>query len=312
MRPIFKPLFRQFVAVVAAGLVGAAQAQHPIDVERSSAEGEHLQALAEFDRMPARRATSAAIIAAGKSAWALSLPSRAQREFDRALLSPDLDPEQRSRLLLSRGILDYQEGRYQVAGVYAEKAVQLQKEASPLRGQCWLLWGDSLVRLGQQGAAQDKYMQALQESEGDSIPGIHFRLGMTQLSLGRLDEARAEFEQVPLRHEQAAPAIRSLAEIALQQGQYEQAAFWLERGRALFPERFLDSWVDYALVQVAVGNHDKERVRELQVAATKKYPPSDYWYTLLSSAVEAFLWDESRHSSVTSSATQSEAARGQG
>lgn len=287
-------MFRSgYIGLILAVLAIPAEAQHPIDVERSAAKAEYFQALVAFDKLPARRATPEAIVAAAKSAWALGLAERAIREYDRALRDDTLDALQRARLLLARGIIDYQEGRYQVAALFAEKGVAALLEDNALKAQIWLLWAESLVKLNSYGAAEEKYISASQHAAEASRAEIYFLLARCQLNLGKWEEARLNFEQVPLRHERAAAAMRHLAEIALQQRRHEQASFWLQKGREDFPDEFLDSWVDYALVKAAIDRGELKKVQELQQRAEQKYPPSDTWLVLLNSAAEAFYWSES-------------------
>ncbi len=282
------------IGMVALFATSEAVAQHPIEIERSTAQGDYLQALVAFDKLPSRRATSTSVIAAGKSAWALGLDERAIKEFDKALRDPSLNDVQRGRILLSRGVIEFQEERSQVAALYAEKAVQALVEPSPLRAQAWSLWGDSLAKQNAWGSAEEKYSNAQKETAGDGVIDAHFKLGRCQMHLGKLEEARVNFENVPLQHEHAPAAIRNLALVALEQKRYTQATFWLEQGRQYFADDFLDSWVDYALVVAAANSHDREKVVSIRDAAIKKYPPSDYWFTLLNSAAEAYLWSDSR------------------
>jgi len=290
-----RAILRQAVwgVILAALWVWPLAAQHPIDVQRKAAQGEYLEALATYDRIPKRQITTAAMISAGKAAWALSLPERATLEFDQALQDKQLGKEPRARLLLSRGIIEYQEGHYQVAILYAEKTLRLLKQPSPLQAKAWLLWGESLSQLKSYGAAEDKYEKALAGSLPSEQPEINYLLGICRMKLGRWEDARRNFEKVPLQHPRTPDSLRSLAEISLQAGRYAQAVFWLTRGRKDYPDHFLDSWVDYALVRAAAEMKDAKQVRQLQSEAQKKYPPSDHWLTLLNAAAESFNWQQS-------------------
>ena len=271
-------------------LSAAASAQHPIDVQRKTADGDYIGALALYDRMPRRQVTTPAVIAAGKAAWALSLPERAMAEFDQALQDKELSGGERARLLLSRGAIEFQEGRSQVAILYAERALQLLREPSSLQAKAWLLWGESLSQLKSYGAAEDKYQKALSASLPAERPEVHYLLGVCQMKLGRLSEARQNFEQVPLEHPRTPETLRSLAELSLQEGRHAQAIFWLNKGRKDYPDQFLDCWVDYTLLRAAAQMNDAKQVRRLQEEAQNKYPPSDHWLTLLNAAAESFNW----------------------
>ena len=265
-------------------------AQHPIDVQRKAAAGEYYEALVSYDQLPRRRSTTLSTVAAARSAWGLGLPARAIVEYDKALQDEKLEPSERARLLLSRAIIEFQEGRFQVAQLYAEKAAALLPTPSPLRSKVWFVWGQSLDRLSQYGAAEERYKLAADESSEDERGDIYYLLGKCQERLGRFDEARDSLQKVPLRHEQAPFAMRQLAEIALNAGRPKEVEFWLTTGRREYPESFLDSWVDYALARGAMMNQDDQRLSEILDEATKKYPPSDHWLNLLRGAVEGYRW----------------------
>ena len=267
-----------------------ALADHPADVQRLTSEKEYYEALRIYQHIPKRQLTTDAVIAAGKSAWALSLPQLAINEFEKALQDEQIDESKRASLLLSRGIIEYQEDRFRVAILFAERVIELIKNPSPLRSKAWLLWGESLVSLKSYGAAEDKFVKAAAEATQAELPSIYYSLGNTQFKLGKLDAARVSFEKIPLHDENASYAMRRLAEISLQERKYDQANFWLSRGKRDFPEQFIDSWVDYALVQVAVSKDDEATASKIQADAERKYPPSDTWVTLLNAAVEELHW----------------------
>lgn len=293
MKALFTCGVSLFVAVVAAAMPAAAQ--HPVEVQRLAASGDYFVALTTFERMPRRIATTESIIAAARSAWGLGLASRAQEEFDRALRDEKLPEDEKARLFLSKGIIEYQEGRYQVAVLHAERATSivdnlLPTSASPLRAKALLLWGDGLSRLGSHGDAEARYVRALDDAAIDDLPQINFSLGLCRRALGKYEAARSNFESVPLGHELTPDAIRNLAILALDTGKLQAADFWLSKGRSDYPDSFLDSWVDYAMMRVAIGSNDVAAVRTLRETAGKKYPPSDQWLTLLQAAAESYEW----------------------
>jgi hypothetical protein len=287
------------IICLAAQLVAARPglAQHPVEVQRLAASGDYFVALTTFDKMPKRVATSQSILAAARSAWALGLSARALEEFDKALRDETLSEEDKARVHLSKGIIEFQEGRFQIASLHAEKSIvtldALEKaEPSPLRAKAYLLWGDSLAKLTSFGEAEDKYIKALDDASPEDKPQIHYSLGKCRVQLSKYEQARENFENVPLNHELTPEAIRGLASIALDTGKFASAAFWLNKGRTDYPDNFLDSWVDYALMRIAVNQNSIQHVREIRQTAAKKYPPSDHWLVLLQAAAESFEWDQ--------------------
>lgn len=274
-----------------------AAAQHPVEVQRLAASGDYFVALTTFEMMPRRVATTQSIMAAARSAWALGLSSRALDEFDRALRDEKLGGEDQARIHLSKGIIEFQEGRYQVSALHAEKCIDTLNTIespgpNPLRAKAYLLWGDSLSKLNSYGQGEQKYMQALDDAAEDDKPQINYALGKCRLQLGKFDQAKENFETVPLNHELTPDAIRALAGIAIETGKFSAATFWLQKGRSEYADSFLDSWVDYALMRAAISENDGQSVKDIRTTSMKKYPPSDQWLILLQAAAESYEWSQ--------------------
>ena len=90
-------------------------ADHPVDVQRLSSEGDYFKALTMYELLPDRRLNDDARVSAAKSAWALGLTKKAASIFDAVLRSGTLDNDDRARVTLSRGIIEYQEEHYQAS-----------------------------------------------------------------------------------------------------------------------------------------------------------------------------------------------------
>ena len=159
-----RTVFITWLLALIGGLAAPVFAEHSIDVQRLAAKEQHFEALTVYEKLPRRTITTGATLAAAKSAWALSLPNVAIEEFEKALRSDQLTIDEIARAYLARGIIEYQEERYQISVFYAEKLISLLKTESPLRARAWLLWGDSLYELGAYGASQSKFEKALQEA----------------------------------------------------------------------------------------------------------------------------------------------------
>ncbi len=267
-----------------------AGAEHPIEVQRLAASGDYLKALSAYEAIPQRRRTSYSTIAAARSAWALGLTARASEEFDRVLSEDTLEPVDKGRVLLSRAIIEYQERRYPTAALFAERSSRELQEPTVLRAKVWLLWGQALNKMDAYPAAEEKLAKALEESSIEDLGTIHYETGLVKEALGKIQEAREHFEKVPLEHEKTPLAMRHLATLALQDGKYADALFWLEKGRKDFRDNFLDSWVDYAQVQAAIGLNNVDKVRSIRAEAQKQFPPSDKWFSLLEAAAEGYEW----------------------
>ena len=265
-------------------------AQHPVDVQKKTAEGDHFRALANFDKLPRRRKTKDAKLAAAKSSWALGLSKRAVKEYEELLRSDSLSEREKAEILLSRGIIELQEERPEVALVYAEKTIKVLESPSPLRSRAWMLWGEGLYASKSYGPACNKFKKAVEEALPLEKPDIEYQIGRCERKLGKYEEAINHFQRIPLYHPRTPDAVRNLAQVSLDQSDFKQAAFWLEKGKQEHPGKFLDSWVDYAFMQIAIHNEDSQTVKQIRVQAQEKYPPSDAWLALLNAAAQAFEW----------------------
>ena len=278
--------------ILAAAPLQPVLAQSAIEVQKKAAEARYYDSLLEYEKIPRSRVNTDTALAAARSAWALGLSERAAQEYDLALRDDNLGEAQRARVLFSRGIVELQQGRYQSACLYAQKITEILPEPGPLRSRAYLLWGQALLALSSYAAAEEKLSFALSESSPDDISEAHYQLAECQFTLGKYEEARKHFEAVPVHTDRTPAAIRYLAKIALQSGKPSIAAFWLNKGREEFPDNFLDSWVDYALTQVAIGQNDRPMVKSLRESAASKYPPTDSWVVLLNAAAETFEWKQ--------------------
>jgi len=271
-------------------LSSVAVAEHPVDVQRLSAEGEHFKALEMYEKLPDRRLGDDTHIAAAKSAWALGLTKKACELFDSVLRGSSLDNDERARLTLSRGIIEFQEGRYQESALFAEKAASYLPDRSPLRGRALLLWGQGLYKAQAYATAEEKLWRALAESAPEDRPDVSLSLGMTQIKLGKLSDAERALKAIPTDDQNAAEAIRLLAEISLQSGKGDRARFWIDKGKADYSESFLDSWTDYGLTKAALKSGDIEKARKATQEATRRLPPSDPWLILTQASLEQAEW----------------------
>ncbi|MEN9845751.1 MAG: hypothetical protein RIS36_898 [Pseudomonadota bacterium] len=279
------------LAVIQALVMPAlAVAQHAAEVQRLSADGEHMKALAMYELLPNKKLVTETRIAAAKSAWALGLNRQAAEGFDTVLRDPSISQDIRTRLILSRGVIEYQEERYQEAALYAEKAISSMRESVPLRGRAYLLWGQSLLRTGAYVSAHEKFEKALGDVQPQDRPEAHFALGLVDLKLARYAEAQKNLEAIPMDHPRTPVAVRMLAGISLETHQYDRVKFWVEKGKVDYPEAFVDSWGDYGLVQAAIARGDLDEARRVTEIAQKQFAPSDSWIILMQASLEVAEW----------------------
>ncbi|MEY4669758.1 MAG: hypothetical protein RL518_2457 [Pseudomonadota bacterium] len=285
-------------AVIVLALPCQARAQHAAEVQKLSADGEHMKALVMYELLPQKKLVSETRIAAAKSAWALGLNRQAAEGFDAILRDPSIAGDIRTRLILSRGVIEYQEERYQEAALYAEKAISYMRESVPLRGRAYLLWGQSLLRTGAFVSAHDKFEKALADVQPQDRAEAHFAIGLVDLKLARYAEAQKNLEAIPMDHVRTPVAVRMLAAISLETNQFERAKFWIEKGKTDHPEAFVDSWGDYGLVQAALARQDLDEARRITDSAQKQFAPSDSWLILMQASLEIAEWKKREQVSV--------------
>jgi tetratricopeptide (TPR) repeat protein len=291
---MYRLMYLLLYVILALMLPQGVSAEHPIDVERAAADGEYLKAMVDYTKLPQRIVTENASIAYAKSAWALGLPQVAIDTLETTLSRFTVLPQRQAEILLTRGIIELQEHRPQIAALYAERALTSCGEGCPYPAQIYLVWGDAAQKLGSLGAAQNYYESALDASKQHEESEILYRLGVLRYKLGSLKEARQNLELIPLTHERAPQALRYLGMIALASGDAVATKIYLTKGREQFPQHFLDSWTDYALIRAAIIERDSQQVQALRKEAFERFAPSDPWILLLDAASEGFLWSQQK------------------
>ena len=266
--------------VAIAADVPWARAELPIDVQRATAEGDHVTALVRFSRLPRGRLTTPAILAAARSAWALSLTARADDLFAQAAQQRGLTDEEHGDILLSRGVIAFQDGHFEVAKHYAGQLVSIRGLSPVLESKGRVLWAEALFELGELAAAEHQYVEALEKTSPSIRGGVEYRLGLCELRLGKQREAMQHLERVPLEHPDAASAVRALGEAAYNTGEWADALFWLQTGRSRFPDNFLDSWTDFVLVRAALAQGKLKDAGSVLEQAEARFGSGDPWITL--------------------------------
>lgn len=269
---------------------GWAYAEHPVDVQRAEASAEYLTALELYKTIPQRRRTLEATLAAARSAWALSLPTQAKELFDLALRDNRITKIERTRVYFSKGIIEYQDEDYAEALLFANKALEGLTEASELRSQVNLLSAEAYTKLGKLAQAEQKYQMAIEEAGMNDRAELNFLLAEARMHLGKNEESAKNFMAIPIDAPRGAAAITGLAQIEIQKGNFTNAVEWLEKGRAEFPESFLDSNSGYNLMKAYLGAGNLEAAQQLEESSRQKFAPSDGGVVLMQALLEASLW----------------------
>lgn len=296
-------------ALTQLSLAFPAVAQHPIDVQRLYVQGSYYEALLTYEKMPKRTRTMAAEIAAGKSAWALSLPDRSLDVFQKALRDESISDHERYWLLFSRAVISYQEDRFEEAIAYADSALQEFPKDLPITARLHVLKGQALSRLDDYVQALHHYETALTSCAPEEAADIHYLMGLSFFRIGKLNDARQHLEQLPNDHSESAAAVRMLVFISLENESFEEAEHWLNKGVEFYPETFLDSWSDYARLKIAIAASDRKAIKTIVKDSREKYPPSDSWLAMISATAEMYHWKQPQSFKQTKSKSDNESAK---
>lgn len=280
-------------------VTSSANAQAPIDIERKSADGEYMAALAMYDRMPRRIATPLSIIAAAKSAWALGLVDRAVAEYDTALRSGVLSDLEIARVHFAKAAIFLQDNKPGLSILSIDQGLGLLKDPSPLRGTMYVLKGQALAAQGLHPAAVEVLTRAKDEIGEESKIELSYLLGVSLGQVGRYADAKEELKQIPSSHERAPDGIKELIKIADAEHDCQKAAMWVAKGREVYPDAFLDGWYDYLLVEGAIAKdandaESRDEINRLRDAAIAKLPASDSWLALIMAATEQHAWHKAQ------------------
>ena len=256
-----------------------------------SEQGRHLEALVALQKKKSSDLHLADKIAGARSAWALSLPDMARDLWAEILAIEDFRGPERSRIILSRAILEFQEGRYEKSRAYAEQGLR-QVSSPSIRKQLLLVIAENLKEQGALSVAEGYYKQARDEIKDDNDDEVLFLLGECQLKLGLIDDARYSFAKVGTSSTFVQKALRRLAGIDLDQRKYDGVLTWIREARESFPEEFSDQWSSYALIVslLQIGS-EKDAEKELKRLKTK-FSEKDSWYVLARAAYEGRLASE--------------------
>lgn len=268
-------------------------AEHPINVQKNAINKEYYKAMVSFERLPRQKLNKEVLLSAAQSAWALSLPDTAIELFDKILDDKNISNKEKAKIYLYKGIIDFQEGKYSISQIFAKKALSFSNDISEsLKSAALKLLGDSYFKLKLYGEAKREYIEALKYADNNQQPSIYLQKGMAEFYLGSFDEAQKDLQKVSMDNEDAPLAIKLLMKILLEKKDYQKLKKWIEVLNIEFPDEFIDSWIDYAKVKVAISEDNKREALKVLEFAKDKYPESDSWINLARASLETYLWNK--------------------
>jgi tetratricopeptide (TPR) repeat protein len=279
------------ILVAAPTMALSEEASHPFTVVRAVADGDYYSALKNYLTSSSSQVEKQAKIAAVESGAALSLPDFALHESSQLITGDRLSGEEEQKLRFIRALIGYQEGNYNEALKEASLGIDKCKIRCGYGVRLEILTGDAYLKLNKRELALAAYDRAeiLAQDHKELTQEISFRKGEILYDLGEYQASKDHYLKITRTHPRAAKALRRLAEIYLNQKSYDEAVMCLTTGRAEFPEAFLDSWVDYALVEIAAKRHESEALLEISEAAKQRYPSNDGWASLLKAEAEVAM-----------------------
>ena len=285
--------FFTIAAVLNLICVSNSLAEHPINVQKNAINKEYYKAMVSFERLPRQKLNKEVLLSAAQSAWALSLPDTAIELFDKILDDKNISNKEKAKIYLYKGIIDFQEGKYSISQIFAKKALSFSNDISEsLKSAALKLLGDSYFKLKLYGEAKREYIEALKYADNNQQPSIYLQKGMAEFYLGSFDEAQKDLQKVSMDNEDAPLAIKLLMKILLEKKDYQKLKKWIEVLNIEFPDEFIDSWIDYAKVKVAISEDNKREALKVLEFAKDKYPESDSWINLAGASLETYLWNK--------------------
>ena len=285
--------FFTIAAVLNLICVSNSLAEHPINVQKNAINKEYYKAMVSFERLPRQKLNKEVLLSAAQSAWALSLPDTAIELFDKILDDKNISNKEKAKIYLYKGIIDFQEGKYSISQIFAKKALSFSNDISEsLKSAALKLLGDSYFKLKLYGEAKREYIEALKYADNNQQPSIYLQKGMAEFYLGSFDEAQKDLQKISMDNEDAPLAIKLLMKILLEKKDYQKLKKWIEVLNIEFPDEFIDSWIDYAKVKVAISEDNKREALKVLEFAKDKYPESDSWINLAGASLETYLWNK--------------------
>ena len=255
-----------------------------LSIRDLSEQGKYLEAILRADEDQSYKPLGE-IVASAKSAWALSLVSSARKYWDQALAHKDCVGVERARALLARSLMEFQEMNYEVARGLAEEGTALIGE-SELRGELWLLIGESLKAQDLFSISESYFEKAVKEAGSDRKQEALLSLAQTQRLLGKNQEARITLTKVELNSKITPKALTELVNIDASINNSQGVKTWINEGRKLFPSEFNAGENSYKEVKALLADGQlNEASLELERVG-KEVREDDAWLQLSRALVE--------------------------
>ncbi len=244
------------------------------------------RALVSFESSEKNKISLSDKLAAAESAWMLGLVNRAKEIWEEVLADNSFKGKKRYQVILSKAILEIQEGNFDKAREIAERNLANIKDTK-LKAEFYLLIGESLSSQKAYTQAENYYIEAVERSSGDLKNEALYLLGESQFNLGIYKDARKSFLSIEVNSPYAVRALLRLIEIDFQNRNYSRVSNWIKKGKEKYSKKFENPWIRYVSICCLLELR-KLKVAKKELEDFKKwYDEKNTWYELSKAAVES-------------------------
>jgi len=224
-------------------------------------------------------------LAVAKSAWAIGLVDEARIRWDQALEHPDCKGVERARVLLSRAIMELQEGSYDRARGFAEEGSTLVN-SSELRGELNFVIAEALYSQGMYSLAERYYEKVSKEGSKERVQESLLKLSKVMNKLGRFADARKVLTLIELTSSITPHALDELIILDSKNRNFSGVRTWVEEGRSSFPSEFRSSKISYIHAQSLIKEGLLVEAEEEISYISMNSKENDAWLQLGKSLIE--------------------------
>ena len=255
-----------------------------LSIRELNEQGKYFEAVLRVEEVDTYRPLGE-IISAAKSAWALSLVSYARKYWDLALSHKDCVGIEKARVLLAKSLLEFQERNYEQARGLAEEGASLIGE-SDLRGELWLLVGESLRAQELYSLSETYFEKAAKETSGNRKQEVLLSLAQVKKHLGKFEDSRSVLTKIELNSNITTKALTELVNIDANANNYLGVRTWVKEGRKSFPSEFGSSKLCYNNVRAMLADGLVDDAEKEIQKISKEVHAEDVWLQLSRSILE--------------------------
>lgn len=231
----------------AANLDNAIKEAKSAEITRLAKQGRHLEAVRAWLALDKADRSDELKVYVAESAWAVGDVWLARSLWDELESDVEIDSIDRARILLSRGVMEFQENSLSIALDYAERAEKLL-EPSELQAQVQLLAAEVLKEQGNTDEALLKLQDIEDHCERETAAEAKLMEGQLLLKQGQYQAARKALARADLLAE-SWNAHEALIEVNLKLKNYERVLELIDEAQSRFERESSEDKVTYWKVQ---------------------------------------------------------------